>query len=350
MNASPQKDGMKVISLSGSQRSDDSFMSVGTKAVVGQQRVEIERLQAELAGRDAELEKLRAENLSLRSTDRGSGEEPPVATGTAAPAPSDPSVLSKASSPGQLATIAEPSGAPASAPAGAPAGSAPAASERQAPKRAQSASSSRQRCINGVTHAVSAAGVKKPDAQASQGVRTEHVGKGVSAASGQLAQAAYTDYEALLDDAFSAIKEIIACCKMMQAHAQPCTHPSTHTWLYRPAGLIACRPACPSALPSVLPAPIGCTLGCTKHYFIGRRITVSPRARPASSSRWASPPSTPSIRPARRGTRLPLSLLSPYVYPQSPCCLPTISLLSSPLFYSISRPALPLGRDGRRGG
>ena len=49
MNASPQKDGMKVISLSGSQRSDDSFMSVGTKAVVGQQRVEIERLQAELA-------------------------------------------------------------------------------------------------------------------------------------------------------------------------------------------------------------------------------------------------------------------------------------------------------------
>ena len=234
MSASPQKDGMKVVSLStreGSYRSDDSFMSVGTKTVVGQQSVEIERLQAELAGRDAELEKLRAENLSLRSTDRGSGEESPMATGTAARASSDLSVLSKASSSGPLATIAEPTaGAPASAPASVPAGasdasacaplmgapagasagalagSATAASERQAPKRAQSASSSRG---NGVT----AAGVKKPDAQASQGVRTEHVGKGVSAASGQLAQAAYTDYEALLDDPFGAIKEIIACCK-----------------------------------------------------------------------------------------------------------------------------------------
>ena len=243
------KDGMKVTSLSGSQRSDDSFMSVGTKAVVGQQRMEIERLQAELAGRDRELEKLRAENLSLRSADRGSGEEPPVAAGTAATAPSDSSVLSKpaaardlavarspvahaASSPCQLATIAEPSGAPASAPAG----SATATSERQDPKRAQSASSSRRNCV---THGVTAAGVKKPDAQASQGVRTEHVGKGVSAASGQLAQAAYTDYEALLDDAFSAIKEIIACCKMMQAHARPCTYPF---------------PACPACLSVLYPS------------------------------------------------------------------------------------------------
>ena len=138
MSVSPQKDGMKVVSLSGSQRSDDSFMSVGTKAVVGQQRMEIERRQAELVGRDAELEKLRAENLSLRSTDRGSGEEPPVATGTAAPAPSGPSVLSKASSPGQLATIAEPSGAPASAHTGAPLVGAPAGAPAGAPNDAPS--------------------------------------------------------------------------------------------------------------------------------------------------------------------------------------------------------------------
>ena len=64
---------------------------------------------------------------------------------------------------------------------------------------------------------------KAPDTRASQGVREgADAGKGVTSASGQRAQAAYTDYEALLDTAFTSIKEMtVACSQMGQAGVAP---------------------------------------------------------------------------------------------------------------------------------